>query len=153
MRTGRLLAVFLLVAFVGFVYATETVEKKEGIYAPVEASLCHINQKVASHFLASGVPDGFNEAQYKAAVKEVCYSNPVCKSQAQTIFDSYGVSARKIDDMFSVMVCDKEMKWKIMEDFSCNNMRVEVQSWKKWDKVHCEFEVNWERIKQENCNE
>lgn len=151
MRIRRFLLLILLVAFVGCAHAPESVEKKEGIYAPVEASLCHMNQKVVSHFLTSGVPDGFNGAQYKAAVEEVCYSNPVCKSQAQAIFDSYGVSARKIDDIFSVMLCDKEMKWKVMEDFSCNNMRVEIQSWKKGDKGPCEFEDDWERIKQENC--
>ena len=112
----------LIIFFTSFGCAhAQTFEKKEEVYAPVEASLCHINQKVASHFLISGVPDGFNEAQYKGTVKEICNSNPVCLSQAQEIFDSYGVSARKIDDMFSLMLCDKEMKWKVMEDFSCNN--------------------------------
>jgi len=153
MRTVRFLGTILLVAFVGCAYATEPVQKKETIYAPVEASLCHMNQKVSSHFLISGIPGGFNEAQYKAAVQEVCYSNPVCKSQAEAIFDSYGVDARKIDDMFSVMLCDKEMKWKIMEDFSCNNLRVELQSWKVLNKVRCEFEEDWQRVREENCKE
>jgi len=151
MRTNRFLIVILLLACVSCAHATESLEKREATYAPVEASLCHINQKVASHFLISGIPDGFNEAQYKAAVEEVCYSNPVCKSQAETIFNSYGISIRKIDDMFSVMLCDKEMNWKIMEDFSCNNMRVEVQSWRMLNKVPCKFEDNWQRIKEENC--
>lgn len=151
MCTKRILIVLLLLAFVSCVHATESVEKKEDIYAPVEASLCQINQKVASYFLISGIPAGFNAAQYKAAVEEVCHSNPVCKSRAETIFNSYGVDARKIDDMFSVMICDKEMKWKIMEDFSCNNMRVEVQSWRISNNVPCRFEDNWQRIKEENC--
>ena len=151
MRTNRFLIVILLLAFISCVHATESVEKKEDIYAPVEASLTHINQKVTSHFLISGIPDGFNEARFKAAVEEVCHSNPVCKSRAETIFNSYGVDARKIDDMFSVMLCDKEMKWKIMEDFSCNNTRVEVQSWRMPNKVPCRFEDNWQRIKEENC--
>jgi hypothetical protein len=152
MRLNRFLIVILLFAFVSCIHATESLEKKEDIYAPVGASLCQINQKVASHFLISGIPDGFNEAQYKTAVREVCYSNPVCKSRAETIFDSYGIDARKIDDVFSVMLCDKGMNWKIMEDFSCNNMRVEVQSWRMPDKVPCRFEDNWQRIKEENCN-
>ena len=151
MRRGRFLVVILLLAFTSCAHVTEPVEKKEGTYAPVEPSLCHINQKVASHFLINGIPDGFNEAQYEAAVKEVCYSNPVCKSRAETIFDSYEIDARKIDDMFSVMLCDKETKWKIMEDFSCNNMRVEVQSWRMPNKVPCKFEDNWERIREEYC--
>lgn len=153
MRKGHFVILILLLFLVGCVHATKPLEKKEGIYAPVEASLCHIDQKVASHFLVSGVPDGFNEVQYKAAVNEVCYSNPVCMSQAQEIFNSYGVSARKIDDMFSVMLCDKEMKWKVMEHFSCNNMHVQVQSWRNEDKVSCKLEDNWENIKQEDCKE
>jgi len=151
MGTKPFLIVILLFGLVSCVHATESVEKKEAIYAPVEASLCQINQRVASHFLISSIPDGFNEAQYRAAVIEVCHSNPVCKSRAETIFDSYGVDARKIDDMFSVMLCDKEMKWKIMEDFSCNNMRVEVESWRMPDKVPCGFEDNWQRIIEESC--
>jgi hypothetical protein len=43
------------------------------------------------------------------------------------------------------------MDWKIMEDFSCNNTRVEVQSWRMLNKVPCKFEDNWQRIKEENC--
>jgi len=151
MRTCRFLVIIVLFALAGCVYANESVQKREDTYAPMEANLCHINQKVASHFLISGIPDGFNVAQYKEAVKEICYSNLVCKSQAETIFDSYGIDVRKIDDMFSVMLCDKEMKWKIMEDFSCNNMRVEVQSWRISNKVPCRFEDNWQHIKEENC--
>ena len=153
MRAMGFLGTILLVAFVGCAYTIEPIQKRESTYAPVEASLCHINQKVASHFLISGILDGFNEAKYNAAVKEVCYSNPVCRSQAETIFNSYGVDARKIDDMFSVMLCDKEMQWKIMEDFSCNNMRVEVQSWKVSNKVRCKFEEYWQRVREENCKE
>ena len=147
------MVVILFIASFSCVYIRGPSEKQEGIFGPVEASLCHINQKVASHFLVSGVPDSFNEAQYKTAVEEVCYSSPACKSQAQAIFNSYGVNARKIDDIFSVMLCDKEMKWKVMEDFSCNNLRVEIHSWKTTEKVPCEFEGNWQRIRQENCNE
>jgi hypothetical protein len=150
MNTRHFLGFILLFVIANCAYA-QSFEKKEGIYAPIEASLSHVNQKVASHFLITDIPDGFNEDQYKKAVQEVCYSNPICKSQSQAIFDSYGVSARKVGDMFSVMICDKENKWKIMEDFSCNNMRVEIQSWKNEDQVPCKFEDSWERIKLEYC--
>jgi hypothetical protein len=152
MHPSRSFIFILLIAVVGCAPA-QTIEKKEKIYAPVESTLCHINQKVASHFLISGIPDGFNEAQYRAAVKEGCYSNPVCKSQAEAIFASYGVDARKIDDIFSVMLCDKEMRRKIMEDFSCNHLLVEVHSWQEAGNVVCEFEIDWERIKREKCKE
>jgi hypothetical protein len=143
----------ILFAFCGYIYTTNSLGENGGNFAPVEASLAHINQKVASHYLSSGVPDGFNEAQYKNVVKEVCYSNPSCKSQAEVIFKDYGIRARKIDEMFSVMLCDKDMKWKVMEDFSCNNMRVEVKSWKNQNKVPCDFENDWMRIKRESCRD
>jgi hypothetical protein len=125
--------------------------KKEETYAPIEASLAHINQKVAGHFLDSGVPDGFDAVQYKAAVEQVCFSNPYCKTQAVSIFDSFGIQARKVSGMFTVMLCDKNLKWKVMEDFSCNNRRVEVQSWRSVEKVPCDFEVDWSRVIKEFC--
>ena len=152
MKFKHLFVPLLLVAFISCAYV-QTTEKKELVYAPVEASLCHINQKVANHYLTTEIPNEFNEVQYKAAVNEVCSSNPKCLKQAQTIFDSYAISVRKVGDMFSVMLCDKEMKWKIMEDFSCNNIRVEVQSWKNEIKIPCKYEENWERVKQDYCND
>jgi hypothetical protein len=81
----------------------------------------------------------------------VCFPNPSCRQQAQMIFDSFGLQARKVDDMFSVMLCDKALKRKVMEDFSCNNVRVEVQSWKEEGEVACKFETNWPRIVQQYC--
>ncbi len=142
-----------LIALGGCAHAGNSIEDKEIIYAPVEASLCHINQKVASHYLASSIPEGFDEQQYKNAVMEVCYQSPNCKIQAEAIFNSYKLRARKIDDMFSVMLCDSTTSQKVMEDFSCNNTRVEVRSWRQDDSVPCEFERDWIRIKQEFCKD
>lgn len=135
------------------VCASDPLTKKTETYAPIEASLYHINQKVAGYFLKTGVPDGFDATQYKAAVEEVCFSNPYCKPQAEGIFDSFGIKARKVDDMFTVMLCDKELKWKVMEDFSCNNRRVEIQSWKVENKIPCDFEVDWQRVVQKHCEQ
>ncbi len=143
----------LLVSFVGCIHAPKSVEKKASIYAPVEASLGNINQKVKSHFLISGVPDGFSGEQYKEIVKDVCKTNPVCQSEAEAIYNAYGLSARKIDNMFSVMLCDKEMEWKVMEAFSCNNSVVPIHSWKNKDKTLCEFEKNWKQIERDYCSE
>lgn len=106
---------------------------------------------MAGHFVDSGIPDGFDEAQYRAAIEQVCFPNPYCKTQAVGLFDSFGIKARKVDYMFTVMLCDKELKWKIMEDFSCNNLRVEVQSWRIGDQVPCEFETDLQRVAQEYC--
>src|SRR5208337_4922628 len=130
MRKLRLFAIIATIILAGCSTVQDKAGKKAETYAPIEASLTHINQKVGSYFLVNGIPDGFNSAQYEEAVKAVCYSSPACRDQAQTIFDTFGLDVRKIDDIFSVMLCDKEMKWKIMEDFSCNPMKVEVQSWR-----------------------
>ena len=133
--------------------APEPLIKKEQTYAPIEASLCHINQKVAGHFVDSGIPDRFDEVQYRTAVEQVCLPNPYCKPQAEGILDSFGIKARKIDDMFSVMLCDKDLKWKVMEDFSCNNRLVEIQTWRLGDQIPCEFETDWQSVMQKYCNE
>ncbi|NTU41619.1 MAG: hypothetical protein HGA78_00910 [Nitrospirales bacterium] len=144
-----LLSLFLLMVFSGCTPAP--LVAKEDAYAPIEASLSHINQKVAGHFLESGVPDGFNSSRYRAAVEEVCFPSPACKAQAEEIFSSFSVSARKVDNMFSVMLCDKEQIRKVMEDFSCNNRRVEIQSWKLNEETPCEFEADWQGAVQEFC--
>jgi len=39
-----------------------------------------------------------------------------------------------------------------MEDFSCNNQRVEVQSWKMDDNIPCDFEGDWAGIIHKYCN-
>jgi len=131
----------------------DSLVKKEKMYAPIEASLYHINQKVAGHFLETGVPDGFDAVQYRVAVEQVCFPNPYCKSQAEGILDSFGIKARKVDDMFSVMLCDRDLKWKIMEDFSCNNRRVEIQSWRFGDDISCDFETDWQSVKRQYCDQ
>lgn len=128
----------------------QTLDKKD--YPAVEASICNTNQKVASHFLISGIPDGFNASQYKLAIDEVCRTNPACLSQAHTIFDNFRVEVRKLDDdVFSVMLCDKQKNFKIMEDLSCNSLKVEIQSWKNSENIKCEYDSNWKRVVQDNC--
>lgn len=149
-RIAFLLTVLLMI-YSGCSSIKATTQNKRS-YAPVEASLCHINQKVVGHFLVTGIPEAFNEEQYKVAVEDVCFSTPACRIQAEEIFDSFDVKARKVDDMFSVMLCDKDGYWKVMEDFSCNNQRVEVQSWKMDDNVPCSFEGDWDGIIHKYCN-
>jgi hypothetical protein len=143
------LALILFIVLAGC--AVDSLLKKEQTYAPIEASLYNTNQKVAGHFNEGGIPDGFDEVQYKAAVEQVCFTNPYCKSQAEGIFDSFGIQARKVNDIFTVMLCDKDLNWKVMEDFSCNNRRVEVQSWRSVEKVPCDFEADWSRVIKEFC--
>lgn len=142
--------IFLLISSPMGCSSMESMETKEKIYAPIEASLLHINQKVSSHFI-KGIPNNFDKAGYIATVEKVCYTNAICKSQGESIFSSYDTQVRKIGDMFSVMLCEKEGSSKILEDFSCNNMKVEVRTWKNTEKVPCRFEDGWESIARTNC--
>ncbi len=141
----------LIVLTVVAACAPEPFLKKEETYAAIEESLTHINKKVAEHYIGSGVPVGFDAVLFRIAVEQACFPNPYCKAQAVSIFDSFGVKARKVDDIFTVMLCDKELKWKIMEDFSCNNLQVEIQSWRFKDQIACEFEVDWQSILDKYC--
>jgi hypothetical protein len=142
-----MIAVFLCLA----ACAPDLAVRKTELYAPIEASLTHIDQKVAGHFVESGVPDGFNGEAYRAAVEAECFPIPACKEQAEAIFNSYEVTARKVDDGFSVMLCDQNHKWKVMEDFSCNSLRVEIPSWKSDNNAPCKFEDDWLNIVQKYC--
>ena len=152
MEARRFFIIGFLIVLVGCIQVARPAAEMASTYAPVESSLTHINQKVASH-LIRGIPDTFDKDKYMMTIDEICRSNPECLSEAKTIFDSYGVKVRKVDDMFSVMLCDKEMKWKVMEDFSCNNLIVEIKTWKSGVKEPCVFENNWQRIKQNFCSQ
>jgi len=125
--------------------------KKEKMYAPVEASLCNINQKVTGYFLEVGIPDVLDRDKYVNAVEKICFPNPYCKSQAEGILNAFEVIPRQIDGMFAVMLCDKEFNFKVMEDFSCNNSRVEVQTWRQGDNVPCDFEADTNSIIRKFC--
>jgi hypothetical protein len=151
MSASSCYGLILLIILTSCAHITEPTERREIDYASVEASLCNIDQKVKSHYLSSDIPDGFNESQYEAVVNEICSSNPVCISQIQEIFASYGVRARKVDSTFTVMLCDKDLSRKVMEDFGCNSMLVEVKSWKEGDGVPCKFEDNWQLVLQQYC--
>jgi hypothetical protein len=120
-------------------------------YDALGMALTEINQKVAAHYYEGGIPDNFDVTKYKEAVADVCKNNPPCQGKAQTIFDDYDVKARKIDNMFTVMLCDRNTGKKIMEAFSCNNMKVAVPTYKKGSIETCEFEKNRQNITKENC--
>ena len=63
---------FSLIYFItvsGCAHAGNSIEEKEKVYPPIEASLSFINQKVAGHYLVTGIPDGFDEKQYKKMEK------------------------------------------------------------------------------------
>ena len=144
-----LLLTFIVLSLVGCAHMAGDLSP---IYAPAESSLTNLNQKVTSHFLA-GIPDGFGNNEYIEAVNEVCRDNPACLSQLKDILDRYSLNVRKIGEMFSVMLCDKERKYKVLEDYSCNNMQVEEQTWKIGRNESCTFQENWQSVQQRYCAE
>lgn len=116
----------------------------------IGSSLSELNQKVTGYYYGITIPDDFDAVQYKKAVAEVCKNNPPCQEKAATIFSDYEIRARKIDNIFSVMICDKATGKKIMEDFSCS-MKVEVPTYKTDTNAPCVFEKNWQTIINGNC--
>jgi hypothetical protein len=76
--------VFFLIAVTSC--GPEPLIKKEETYAPIEASLSHINQKVAGHFIECGIPEGFDAVQYRAAVEQVCFPNPYLQVSGRGYF-------------------------------------------------------------------
>ncbi len=108
--------------------------------------LPYLNQKVAGYIEANKV-SSLDAATYRGIVDKVCGPLPSCGKNATIMFDTYSVQPRMLDGMFSVMLCDKESTIKIMEDFSCNEQKVEIPSFQSDPKARCVVEEKWkERI-------
>jgi hypothetical protein len=56
-----------------------------------------------------------------------------------------------LNGMFSVMLCDKEQTIKIMEDFSCNEQKVEIPSFQTDPKARCMAEEKWNEQVAADC--
>ena len=112
--------------------------------------LPYLNQKVAG-YLDANQPIILNTQTYKEIVKKVCDPLPSCSKNAAVMFDTYSVQARTVDDIFSVMLCDKKGSIKIMEDFSCNEQKVEIVSFRMKQDQPCKFEDNWKEEVRSLC--
>jgi len=55
--------------------------------------------------------------------------------------------------MFSVMLCDKEQTVKFMEDFSCNEQKVEISSFQITPEQDCQLESEWKNQIAIDCPE
>ena len=112
--------------------------------------LPYLNQKVAGYLDANqvGALDG---QTYKGIVDKVCVPLPSCGKNAIIMFDTYSVHPRRLNGMFSVMLCDKDATTKIMEDFSCNEQKVEILSFKADTKALCTAEEKWKEKIAEDC--
>lgn len=114
--------------------------------------LPYLNQKVAG-YLDANQTIVLNTQTYKEIVKKVCAPLPSCGKNAAIMLDTYSVQARSLDGIFSVMLCDKNGTIKIMEDFSCNEQRVEIPSFQMNTDKQCKFENNWKEKVKSFCPE
>jgi len=104
--------------------------------------LPYLNQKVTGH-LDSHDKISLDTKAYMNIVNEVCMPLIACGQSAERMFNTYDVQVRELDNMFSVMLCDKEGKVKKMEHFSCDEQNVEIQSYKESTSTKCAFETTW----------
>lgn len=118
--------------------------------AAIGAFLTELNQKVTGYMYGQDIPADFDIAQYKEIVFKVC-DHPACQEKSAALFNDYEIKARKVDGFFSVMLCDPDTRNKVMEDYSCNNMKVEVRSWEAQTPEDCRFAENWQEIYEKEC--
>jgi hypothetical protein len=112
--------------------------------------LPYLNQKVAGYLDANNVTS-LDMKTYRDIVDKVCGPLPSCGKNAAIMFDTYDVQPRMLNGIFSVMICDKESTIKIMEDFSCNEQKVEIPSFQIDPKARCAFEDKWKEKIAMDC--
>ncbi|MBF0520044.1 MAG: hypothetical protein HQK92_09995 [Nitrospirae bacterium] len=139
----RLLTVLLGIALFG------CVEGRVKKYTPVQEDLTSLTQKVEGYYNGN-IPNNFSEVEYTRVLHELC---PNCESVAN-ILNNYTLKARIVNhDVITVMLCDKQTNNKVMEDFSCNNNKVEVRTWEKDKPESCEFESDWKGVIDTYCKQ
>jgi hypothetical protein len=144
--------ILCLIGFIFFSGCVTTMASDRSINESMLNFLPYLNQKVAG-YLSENKIKSLDADGYKQIVKAVCSPFPSCGKNAETMFKTYAVSARMLDGMFSVMLCDNEWKNKDMEDFSCNEEKVEIPSFEIDSNARCEFEVKWEEKIRPFCPE
>jgi len=144
----------ILVVFAGFLFCAACTA---GVGSPARTTneamlnfLPYLNQKVAGYLDANQV-DALDGETYKGIVDKVCSPLPSCGKNAVIMFDTYSVHPRRLEGMFSVMLCDKTDKVKIMEDFSCNEQKVEIPSFQMEPRGRCAAEEKWEKRITADC--
>jgi hypothetical protein len=144
----RLTSLAIILSFLLTSCSTVIITKRDD---PAVASfLTELDEKVTGYMYGKEIPDNFDAAQYKEAVAKVC-DNPACKKQSDALFHDYDVNAKKVDGFFSVLLCDKDTHDKVMEDYSCNNVKVEIRSWEMQKPVACGFAADWKEIHDREC--
>jgi hypothetical protein len=104
--------------------------------------LPYLNQKVAGYLDANNIRS-LDTKTYRGIVDKVCSPLPSCGKNATIMFNTYDVQPRMLNSMFSVMLCNKDKMIKVMEDFSCNEQKVEIPTFQIDPKARCVFEDQW----------
>jgi hypothetical protein len=144
--------ILCLLGFILFSGCVTTMASDRSINESMLNFLPYLNQKVAG-YLSENKVTSLDANGYKEIVNAVCSPLPSCGKNAETMFRTYTVGARMLDGMFSVMLCDKEGEIKKMEDFSCNEEKVEIPNFEIDSNARCEFEVKWEEKIRPFCPE
>ncbi len=118
--------------------------------AAISSFLTELNQKVKGYMYGQDIPDSFDIVQYREIISKLC-DHPDCKRKSDALFDGYDVKAKKVNGFFSVLLCSPETQKKIMEDYSCNNLKVEIRSWEEPTSEDCRFADNWQEIYDKEC--
>lgn len=140
----RVYAVALLVlAMSGCSWKEGAVEKQEGVYSSLDAAVIDFSGKVKGYLGQHSMkaPSDFTDNYIE--IIEQAYPSGSGKHKVKTILSTYQLRARGLGDTFSVMLCEKDGR-KLLEDFNCNRLRVEIKTWKHELDAPCEFEENWQ---------
>ena len=111
-------------------------------YSSAQITLPDFSMKITGYYQAQklNIPKDFDTGHFFDLL-EKSYPD---QSRVKHIKERYKVLARSLDgNLYSVMLCDPDTNWKIMEDINCHLDRVEISSWQKNSGGPCTFEDNW----------
>jgi hypothetical protein len=118
-------------------------EKERKTYSSLESAIVDLSQKVVGYLLENDAKPSMDFTEKYIEIVSSAYPGGSGKEKLDTVFSIGELKARGLGDEFSVMLCGNDGR-KILEDFSCSLMRVEVQNWKQSQGAPCEFEKNWQ---------
>ena len=142
MRRKKLLggALLLIIVLQGCVLSGQEIKKEED-YSWAAMILSDFSMTILGYYGSqmAPIPKDFSEVEFfRILTKE----DP---NQAKVAFvqGSFKVKVRQIGGHYSAMLCDPKTDRKLMEDFSCDMTRVEIQTWAAGRNAACAFEESW----------
>jgi hypothetical protein len=143
MRSKKLLSAVLLLIFLQGCALWSQETKKDEEYSKAVTILSDFSITILGYYGSQMalIPKDFNEIEFfRILTKE----DPN-QSKVAFIRDSFKVKVRQIDGHYSAMLCDPKTDRKLMEDFSCDMTKVEIQTWAVGQNSACVFEENWKQ--------